>query len=167
MHTTSSRTLILFTLVTMFGAAAVFSAPKPQKIKGDLDGTIVFTPPNVAAGIYGIKVECTGALSSFGRTQVVWEGSALLNSGLAVTPLPGVGWRLTTANGDTLKGPIEWQVQPESVPGVVYVLVGICQVNGGTGRYEGATGTGTARGTINVMTGKVSLRFEGSLVTVK
>src|SRR3954466_6590345 len=80
MHTTSSRTLILFTLVTLFGAAAVLSAPKPQKIKGDLDGTIVFTPPNVAAGIYGIKVECTGALSSFGRTQVVWEGSASLDS---------------------------------------------------------------------------------------
>jgi len=167
MHTTSLRTLIAFTLVTLFGTAAVFSAPKPKKIKGKIDGTFVFTPPNVAAGIYGIKVECTGALSFLGRTQVVWEGKASLDSGLAVTPLAGLGWRLTTAEGSTLEGPIVWQVQPESVPGVTYALVGLCQLSAGTGRYEGATGSGTARGTLNVVTGKCAFQFDGDLLTVK
>lgn len=167
MHTSSFKALIAFTLVTLLTTAPGFSAPKPQKVKGKLGGTIVFTPPNVAAGVYAIKVECTGALSSLGRTQVVWVGSASLDAGLGVTPLPSVGWNLIAAEGSTMQGAIVWQIQPESVPGVLYVLVGPCQLTAGTGRYEGATGSGIIRGTLNVLTGECAFEFDGEVVTVK
>jgi hypothetical protein len=167
MNTSAFKALTAFTLVTLLAAAPVFATPKRQKVKGKVAGTIVFTPPTVAAGIHTIKVECIGALSSLGRTRVVWEGSAALDAALAGTPLPSAGWTLTTANGSTLKGAIEWQIQPESVLGSLYVLRGPCQLTTGTGRYLGATGSGVARGTLNVLTGECAFEFDGEVRPVK
>lgn len=166
MRTPSFRALIAFTIVTLFGTAAVFSGPKPKKVKGTLDGTIMFSPSNVAPGVYSIKVECAGALSNLGRTRAVWEGDASLDAGLAATSLAALGWRLTTADRSTMQGTLEWQAQNGSLPGT-YTVTGTLHLVAGTGRYQGATGTCTLVGTTNVVTGKVTFLLDGEVLQAK
>ena len=166
MRTPSFRALIAFTLVTLLGTAAVFSAPKPKKVKGTIDGTITFSPSVVAPGIYTIKVECAGALSNLGRTEAVWEGDALLDANLAATSLAAMGWRLTTANGSTMQGTLEWHAQNNSLPGS-YTVMGTLHLVSGTGRYQGATGDCALVGTTNVVTGRVTFRLDGEVLQVK
>jgi hypothetical protein len=166
MHTPSFRVLITLTLVTLIGTAAIFSAPKPKKVKGTIDGTIMFSPSVVAPGVYAIKVECSGALSKLGRTKAVWEGDALLDANLAATPLAAMGWRLTAADGSTMQGTLEWQAQNNSIPGS-YTVMGTLHLVSGTGRYQGATGSCALHGTTNVLTGKVSFRLDGEVLQMK
>ena len=166
MHTPSFRALIAFTLVTLFGTGAVFSAPKPKKVKGTIDGTITFSPSVVAPGVYAIKVECAGALSTLGRTKAVWEGNASLDANLAATALAGLGWKLTAADGSTMQGTLVWQAQNNSLPGS-YSVIGTLHLVSGTGRYQGATGSCAIVGTTNVVTGKVSFRLDGEVLLVK
>ena len=162
MNTTSCRALFVFTLVTMFGAAAVFAPPNSKKVKGTIDGTIVFTPPNVTAGIYAIRVECEGTVSHLGRARAVWEGNASLDSGLVATPLTGLGWSITSADGSTMRGPLQWHPQNGDLPGI-YTVTGAFELAAGTGRFQGATSSGTIRGIVNVLTGRVTIQLDGEL----
>jgi hypothetical protein len=164
MHTL--RTLAVFTLVTLFAVAPAFAGPKAKKVKGHLTGGIVFTPPNVAAGIYGIRVDCTGQLSHLGKCQAVWEGDASVDAEFAATPLAGLGWRITAADGSTMRGDLDWQALNAIVPGI-YTVIGHFQLSAGTGRFAGATGTGALRGTVNVLTGKSSFQLEADLLPAK
>src|ERR1041384_457518 len=111
MRTTSCRALIVFTLITVFGAAVVLAPPNSKKVKGTINGTIAFTPPNVTSGVYAIRVECEGTLPHLGRARAVWEGSASLDAHLVATPLPGAGWSIESADGSALQGALQWQAQ--------------------------------------------------------
>jgi len=162
MRTTSVKPLLVFTLITVFGTAAVLAPPNSKKVKGTINGTIVFTPPNVTSGIYTITVECEGTLPHLGRCRAVWEGNASLDAGLVATPLAGTGWRIEAADGSTMHGAIQWHPQNGSVPGV-YTVTGPFQLVAGTGRFEDATGRGTISGTVNVLTRKASIQLDAEL----
>ena len=157
MHTTSGKSLLVFTLITMFGAAAVFAPPNSKKVNGTLNGTVVYTPPVVAAGTYAIRVECTGTLPHLGRARAVWEGSALVDASLAATALPGAAWNIESADGSTMRGPVQWHAQNGTAPGD-YTVTGPFQIVGSTGRFQGTSGGGTIRGALNVLTGKATIQ---------
>jgi hypothetical protein len=162
MRTTSVKALLVFTLITVFGAVVVLAPPNSKKVKGTINGTIVFTPPDVTAGIYAIRVECEGTLPHLGRCRAVWEGNASLDAGLVATPLTGTGWSIESADGSTMHGAVQWHPQNGSVPGV-YTVTGPFQLVAGTGRFEDATGRGTISGTVNVLTRKASIQLDAEL----
>jgi len=166
MRTSSLRTLALFTIATLLAATPAFSAPPPKKVKGNIEGSTAFIPPNVAAGIYGIIVECTGNLSHLGKCRAVWEGDASVDATLAATPLAGRGWRITAADGSTMRGTLDWRALNQAGVGL-YTVTGHFQLTAGTRRFQGATGTGALTGTVNVVTGKVTFRLEADLKTRK
>jgi hypothetical protein len=160
------KVLSVMMLMTLFGTNALLSDPKPERISGNVNGSIAFAPDVIAPGVYAVSVTAEGALSHFGHTQLVWEGDLELNSELEPTPLAGLGWRLTIAQGSTIEGTLVWQAQTTLLPGV-YMMTGTFQVGSGTDRYKGATGNGTIQGTVNVLTGSARIAVEGEVVRVK
>ena len=68
-------------------------------------------------------------------------------------------YTFTGANGDTIFGTYHGNLVPFAFP--VFAIVGEFTIEGGTGRFVGATGGGTASGTTNVATGVPTLMLDG------
>jgi hypothetical protein len=68
----------------------------------------------------------------------------------------------TAANGDTLTATVEGQSTETATPGVVSI-VEVYTITGGTGRFADATGTFTARITLDRSTGVSSGTFSGAI----
>jgi hypothetical protein len=68
-------------------------------------------------------------------------------------------YTFTGANGDTIFGTYHGHLVPIAPP--VFAIVGEFTIEGGTGRFVGATGGGTASGTLNVATGVPALMLDG------
>jgi hypothetical protein len=160
------KALALFALVTLSGTASVLCAPKESRIHGTLKGTVTFAPTNIVAGVYMVKVEAAGALSHLGRSKAVWEGNVSLSTNLQATPLGGLGWKLTGAEGSTLQGTIQWQASSTNHPGI-YSLTGTLQSTGGPGRDQNATGHGTITATLNARTHAATLQVNGLLSPIR
>jgi hypothetical protein len=67
----------------------------------------------------------------------------------------------TAANGDTLTATVDGQATPAS-PGVLSI-VEVYTITGGTGRFEGATGTFTLESVLNQATGVSSGTLSGAI----
>jgi hypothetical protein len=68
-------------------------------------------------------------------------------------------YTFTGANGDTIFGTYHGHLLPIAPP--VFAVVGEFTIEGGTGRFVGATGGGTASGTLNVATGVPTVMLDG------
>jgi hypothetical protein len=68
-------------------------------------------------------------------------------------------YTFTGANGDTIFGTYHGNLVPIAPP--VFAIVGEFTIEGGTGRFVGATGGGTASGTLNVATGVTTVMLDG------
>ena len=68
-------------------------------------------------------------------------------------------YTFTGANGDTIFGTYHGHLVP--IGGPVFEIVGEFTIEGGTGRFVGATGGGPASGTTNVATGVPTLILDG------
>jgi hypothetical protein len=68
-------------------------------------------------------------------------------------------YTFTGANGDTIFGTYHGHLVPIAPP--VFAIVGEFTIEGGTGRFVGATGGGTASGTLNVATGVTTVMLDG------
>jgi len=154
------RVLTLSAVLAIVATASVSAAPKAKArhVKGAFNGTLTYSPTNVAAGVYTVTVESVGTLSHLGRTKAVWQGTVSLDAAFNVTPLTGLGWTLTNQAG-TLQGTIVWQAT-NSTQALTYSVTGAFQTTGGTGKLRGATGQGTLTGTINALTGKANLHLD-------
>jgi hypothetical protein len=69
------------------------------------------------------------------------------------------------ANGDSISGTFEGQLIPTSTPGL-FENIETIDVNGGTGRFAGATGTATAGGQLDQTTLSFVFPFEGTISSV-
>ena len=69
-------------------------------------------------------------------------------------------YTFTGANGDTIFGTYHGHLVPIIAPSV-FAIVGEFTIEGGTGRFVGATGGGTASGTLNVATGVTTVMLDG------
>lgn len=67
---------------------------------------------------------------------------------------------LTAANGDQLSASYSGMLLPSAEP-PVYSLSGSYTVTGGTGRFKGATGSGSLQGSSNIVTGLGSYTATG------
>jgi hypothetical protein len=68
---------------------------------------------------------------------------------------------LTASNGDTVSAQISGHAVPVSGP--VIMVYGQFVITGGTGRFEGATGSGTGTGPINLLTGLGTHHLDGTI----
>jgi hypothetical protein len=68
-------------------------------------------------------------------------------------------YTFTGANGDTIFGTYHGHLVP--IDGPVFAIVGEFTIEGGTGRFVGATGGGPASGTLNVATGVTTVMLDG------
>src|SRR4029453_3357276 len=68
----------------------------------------------------------------------------------------------TAANGDTLPATVDGQATPAN-PGVVFSIIEVYTITGGTGRFAGATGTFTLESTLNPATGVSSGTLSGAI----
>ena len=69
-------------------------------------------------------------------------------------------YTFTGANGDTIFGTYHGHLVPIIAPSV-FAIVGEFTIEGGTGRFVGATGGGPASGTLNVATGVTTVMLDG------
>jgi hypothetical protein len=67
---------------------------------------------------------------------------------------------LTAANGDEVHAAYQGVLVPADETGIVFRIVGGYTVNGGTGRFTNATGSGTLGGTITLVPGGASAEYE-------
>jgi hypothetical protein len=70
-------------------------------------------------------------------------------------------YTFTGANGDTIFGTYHGHLV--LIDGPVFAIVGEFTIEGGTGRFVGATGGGTASGTLNVATGVTTVMLDGAI----
>jgi hypothetical protein len=68
-------------------------------------------------------------------------------------------YTFTGANGDTIFGTYNGHLVPIAPP--VFAIVGEFTIEGGTGRFVGASGGGAASGTLNVATGVATAQLNG------
>ena len=74
-------------------------------------------------------------------------------------------YTFTAANGDTIFGSYSGRLIPTDTPGV-FSLDGHFTVAGGTSRFEDASGSGSARGLVNLANGEASVFLQGTISSV-
>jgi len=72
----------------------------------------------------------------------------------------------TAANGDRLTGSYSGHLLPTSTPGL-FALDGVASFEGGTGRFNHATGTAKATGLLNLDSGEAALFLEGIIGKIR
>lgn len=125
-----------------------------------------------AAQGHGV-VPFRGGFSGGGFPVAITEGHATqlghftgTTSVVTVTSTGYIGTYIDqAANGDSVFGTFEATLGQMIGPGV-FEFTGVGAVTGGTGRFEGATGSFVAQGTTNLITSAVILTFDGTMSSV-
>jgi hypothetical protein len=157
---TLMKTRIYLALVAMFVTLALVGSAAAQKgvsFHGTLQGveTDVVTFPTVS-----VEGSRTGIATHLGRFTVTWEATVNLVDG------SGSGsFHFIAANGDSIFTEDVGQAEPTDTPGVLRI-VEINTITGGTGRFEGATGSFTLERLLDP-TGLTSGSFDGTIVMHK
>ena len=143
-------------VLTLLVFAAPVAARDQVPFKGqlELDRGIVtpLTPP-----IVSVEIEGTGIATQLGQFTVSVPHLVNRSTGMLVG-----SYEFTAANGDTLTADFVGRSAPSGVPGVLHV-VETATITGGTGRFEGATGSFTTERLVDTTTGTVIGSFEGTI----
>jgi hypothetical protein len=155
-HNSIARlTLSLLAVLALAGPAAAKGQEKQVPFRGRLEGVATvrpLTPPFVA-----INIEGEGQATHLGNFEVSIPHVTNRSNGTAVGT-----YVFTAANGDTLTADFTSRVTPTDVPGVVNVAV-TATITGGTGRFEGATGSFDAERVVDMAHGTVTESFDGTI----
>jgi hypothetical protein len=146
---------IALAVVGILALAAPVAAADSVPFKGGLDGTDIGTPiPNTP--FVSVTVEAAGEATQLGRfTYTAW---------IRVNPATGVGvgtFLFTAANGDTVFGTIAGQ--SAFTPPNVISIAETATITGGTGRFDGATGSFDIARLKNRDTGATTAAFKGTI----
>ena len=68
----------------------------------------------------------------------------------------------TAANGDELRAEYSGTLSPTATP-PIFAVAGSYRITGGTGRFSGASGSGTLQGIENIQTGQGQLQLSGAI----
>ena len=125
------------------------------------EATATATPTgNPVNGILGISILGSGTATLMGKVSVSQQMSVNLATGEFFDGT--FAW--TAANGDKVFGIYHGNMIPTSDP-TVSLIDGVFTFTGGTGRFEGATGGGTASGK-QFTTGSAELKLDGTITSV-
>ena len=142
-------------LLTLLGVGGLALAASALKGKASLSGAAVLTP--VSTNQVGLELNLTGIVTHLGKSAVRIHSLADV-TGSTPNPIPPSTGTITSANGDDVTFTLTWNVSEVS-PGV-FAVAGAIHINGGTGRFTGATGRGDYHGVLDANTGACT--FDGT-----
>ena len=127
--------------------------------RGKLAGRGAIVPRNQTQA--DVKINMSGELTHLGKADVTLLVRYDVTGELPRPLAPAGTGVITTANGDTISFTIEWSADP--LAAAIFHVLGPFEINGGTGRFHGATGCGRFDGSFNTLTGEISGEIEGEL----
>ena len=150
-----------------FASAAPVAAADPLRPFGGHDRMVdTFTPPTAcpAGALWRYSGSGTGLFLHLGNASVSVTHCTFVDLASGTFTFgPGTG-TLTAANGDELWDVYLGSGQVVNTPdGPMSVFDITWEVVGGTGRFEGATGAGTAHGSALLSTGITEASYEGEI----
>jgi hypothetical protein len=155
-HNSVARlTLALLAVLALAGLAAAETREKQVPFRGRLEAVATVTP--LTPPFVSINVEGSGHATQLGHFEVSIPHVTNRSNGTAIGT-----YEFTAANGDTLTADFTSQVTPTDVPGVVSVAV-TATITGGTGRFDGATGSFDAERVVDMVHGTVTESFDGTI----
>jgi hypothetical protein len=141
-------------IVAVLGLTGPAAAGEQVPLKGGYEGEDVGTP--LAPPFVSAEVTATGNAAHLGRftfTQVATVDT---------TTRAGIGtFQMTAANGDTVYGTIVGQAT--FTPPNVLTILETATIEGGTGRFAGATGSFNVTRLKNAFTNETISSFEGTI----
>jgi len=150
----TAASAMAMTLTILFSQAGPVAAGERVPFKGTLAGTVTVTPLNPP--IASVIIEATGDATHLGHFTLV--APHVVNQALLV----GTGtYVFTAANGDTLTADFTGTATLLA-PGVLSTAE-TGTITGGTGRFEGATGTFTAERIFVRATGVTTGSIDGTV----
>jgi len=133
--------------------AGPVAAGEQVPFRGTLTGTASVTP--LDGPIVAVRLEATGTATYLGRFTLV--APHVVNQ----ATLTGVGtYLLTAANGDTITADLAGLATMVEPPNVISISE-TATVTGGTGRFDGASGSIHVQRMFNRVTGITTGTFEG------
>ena len=144
-------TLILLVFLSLASTGAM---GREVPFKGRLEGSVTITP--ATPPFIDVLIEATGNATHLGSFMLTVPHR--VNS---ATRTGEGSFEFTAANGDTLYADFEG-AGTMIAPGVLE-LVETATITGGTGRFEGATGSFTVERVFNLASGMTTGSFEGTI----
>ena len=162
---------VAFLSLALFAFFFIASMATPRENEFTLrgSGTGILTQTPLSGTSWSVKVHGTGQVTHLGRVTVdISYGEVNLSeNGDNLEPGPPTGTGVITApNGDKLFGTFRFLGLPTPTPGLL-AIAGTFTITGGTGKYEGATGSGLYVGTGYVPTNEIKTQIEGTLSLAK
>jgi len=151
------KTKLLLATLLAFALADFASAKEQVPFKGSLAGheiDVVEFPT-----LFG-NLSATGHATHLGRFTMTLQVQVDVTTGMSVGTI-----RFIAAKGDSIFAVFAGQGTPTSEPNVSSI-VEVATITGGTGRFEGATGSFTLQRVINLATGVSSGSFTGTISRV-
>jgi hypothetical protein len=148
--------LLLVILVVGTTLAAAASAGKPLPFKGSIEALETY---QVNGPTMLVMATGSGEATHLGRYTVTYEVAVDLPTGTG----SGISAHYVAANGDSLFAEGSGQATPTDDPSV-FVVVENYTITGGTGRFDGATGSFTEDRRVNIQTGVTSGTISGNIV---
>ena len=158
MKRSSHAVALLCALLAASAPAVPASAGELVPFRGSLDGVVTHTPIDATHDF--VVVEATGTATQLGQFELTAEHVV----DTAARTAAGT-YEFTAANGDTLTAEFTGRATPTGVPGVIAVVETVT-ITGGTGRFEGATGTFTVERLFNRPAGTTTGSFQGTISLV-
>jgi hypothetical protein len=167
---TTALLLAITMLVALPATASFARSDQPVPIKGSALTEDTMLPPDDCPGEWGWRYLAVGSgrFSHLGAVDLELSHCSRMTS--EVPPLTGEFdhgiTTITAANGDMLllahHGTFELELGPS---GPTYSYISLeWEAIGGTGRFAGATGSGTASGVGDLATGTTSADYTGMIV---
>lgn len=151
-HFTKIRTLML-TLLLLLGTMPAFAVERPFALHGSGVATLITDPSGLPTGAVATgsgTATHLGQWTVIGNPKYTPDSNGVLHSSGEAT--------LTAANGDKLQIQIDGILDP-----VAGVDQGVFYFLGGTGRFEGASGSANFVVNINPVTGGFDLTVVGRI----
>jgi hypothetical protein len=151
------RTALIAAAALALTLAGPVSAGDQVPFKGTLAGTATITP--LGGPIVAVEIDATGTATYLGRFTL--EAPHVVDQ----STLTAVGtYTLTAANGDILTADLAGTARMVEPPNVI-AITETATVTGGTGRFEGATGSIQVERVFNRATGVTTGSFAGWIST--
>src|SRR5579871_5585190 len=157
------RSHLLTALVGILSLTLVTAAVAADQVpfKGNLSLLNVPAPNNEGCPGGAVRFDVTGG------GYMTHMGAVTLLESVCLNPVDGTftaQFTLSAANGDTVSATAAGYTVPTSQ--ITFIVHGQWAVTGGTGRFTGATGSGSAIGPINLATGDGTHHLDGTISSV-